>query len=359
MDVQPKQSAERTAYYGRIGEKNLAPLWEVLRGLIVKEPRSPALPALWKYDEIRPHILEAARLITAKEAERRVLILENPGLRGKSQITSSLYAGLQLIMPGEVAPAHRHSQSALRFIVEGRGAYTAVNGEKTIMEPGDFVITPSWTWHDHGNDSDQPMVWMDGLDIPIVNLLDASFAEGYPDDRHPVTRQVGDALARYGSGLLPLGYEAPGITSPVFNYPYARTREALETMRRSEEWDACHGLKLRYVNPVDGGWAMPTIGTFMQLMPKGFRAQPYRSTDGTVFSVVEGRGRTRVSGADGAEIVFEWGPRDTFVIPSWTWHRHEADADAVVFSFSDRPVQEKLGLWREMRGNSGGNGAHA
>ncbi len=352
MDVQAKATPERQNYYAEIGRHNLAPLWEVLRGLIVKEPRSPALPALWRYADVRPYLMEAGRLITAKEAERRVLVLENPGLRGQSRITNALYAGLQLILPGEVAPAHRHSQSALRFVIEGSGAYTAVDGEKTIMQPGDFVITPSWTWHDHGNDSDRPMVWMDGLDIPIVSLLDATFAEGYPDDRHPLTRPPGDSLARYGSGLLPVGYERRVPTSPVFNYPYARTRDSLETMRRSEEWDACHGLKLRYVNPVDGGWAMPTIGTCMQALPKGFAGRPYRSTDGTVFSVVEGRGRTHVTKGDGSVETFAWGPQDVFVVPSWLWHRHEAEEDAVVFSFSDRPVQEKLGLWREMRGNA-------
>jgi gentisate 1,2-dioxygenase len=356
MEAQPKQTPERAAYYGKIGNSNLAPLWEVLRGLIIKQPNSPALPAHWRYSEIRPFIMEAGKLITAKEAERRVLVLENPGLRGKSQITNSLYAGLQLILPGEVAPAHRHSQSALRFIVEGKGAYTAVDGERTLMEPGDFVITPSWTWHDHGNDSDQPMVWMDGLDIPMVSVFDAQFAEGYPDERHPTTRPVGDSLARYGNGLLPVDYERKMPTSPVFNYPYARTREALERMRKTDEWDACHGLKLRYVNPVDGGWAMPTIGTFMQLLPKGMTTQPYRSTDGTVFSVIEGKGRTIITGHDGAKITFEWSPRDVFVVPSWLWHHHEAEGDAVLFSFSDRPAQQKLGLWREMRGNQTGNG---
>jgi gentisate 1,2-dioxygenase len=351
METQPKHTPEREAYYARIGASNLTPLWEVLRGLIVKEPRSPALPVHWRYDEIRPFIMDAGKLITAKEAERRVLVLENPGLKGKSQITSSLYAGLQLILPGEVAPAHRHSQSALRFIVEGKGAFTAVDGEKTIMEPGDFVITPSWTWHDHGNESREPMVWMDGLDIPIVAAFDAQFAEPYPQESHPATRPVGDSLARYGSGMLPVGYERKVPTSPVFNYPYVRTRESLEQMRKAEAWDPCHGLKLRYVNPVDGGWAMPTIGTFMQLLPKGFKSVPYRSTDGTVFSVVDGTGRTVIAGHDGATVTFAWGPRDTFVVPSWLWHHHETDGDAVLFSFSDRPAQDKLGLWREMRGN--------
>ena len=143
MEAQPTRTPEREAYYKKIDASNLAPLWEVIRGLILKEPRSPAQPTMWRYSDVRPYVMEAGTLITAKEAERRVLVLENPGLRGQSKITNTLYAGLQLILPSEVAPAHRHSQSALRFIVEGRGAYTAVDGEKSIMAPGDFVITPS------------------------------------------------------------------------------------------------------------------------------------------------------------------------------------------------------------------------
>ena len=214
--------------------------------------------------------MQAGGLITAKEAERRVLILENPGLRGQTSITHSLFAGLQLIMPGEVAPAHRHSQSALRFIIEGHGAYTAVEGERTMMEPGDFVITPSWTWHDHGNDTDQPMVWLDGLDIPIVRLFDAGFAEPANADSQTVTRPEGDSLARYGANMLPVDWHPTTKSSPVFNYPYARSREALATLSRNGDPDPCHGYKLRYVNPASGESPMPTIGTFMQLLPAGF-----------------------------------------------------------------------------------------
>ena len=171
------QTPERAAFYRRAAEHSLAPLWEVLHGLVTPTPRTPCVPALWRYDEIRPFLMEAGRLITAREAERRVLILRNPGMQGQAAVTRSLFAGLQLILPGEVAPAHRHTQSALRFVIEGKGAYTSVDGERTTMHPGDFIITPSWTWHDHGNDGDGPMVWLDGLDIPIVTLLDASFAE--------------------------------------------------------------------------------------------------------------------------------------------------------------------------------------
>ena len=338
-------SDERQDFYRRIGEHSMTPLWEVMHGLVVPEPSSPCVPAFWHYDDLRPYIMEAGDLITAKEAERRVLVLENPGMPGHSCITRSLYAGLQLILPGEVAPSHRHTQSALRFVIEGSGAYTAVDGEKTLMEPGDFVITPQWTWHDHGNDSDQPMVWLDGLDVPLLQLLDASFAEMYEADEQPLARPEGDALARYGSGLMPVDFETRSVTSPVFNYPYNRTREALEAMKRAEEWDPCHGLKMKYVNPVTGDYAMPTMATFMQLLPKGFETSPYRSTDGTIYVCVEGRGKTVIG-----DQTFEWGPRDIFVAPSWVQHHHiSLEDDAVLFSFSDRPVQQKLGLWREDR----------
>ena len=339
-------TAEREAFYQRIDPQHLTPLWSVMSGLITPEPKSGCQAHLWRYDDVRPVLMEAGELITAKEAERRVLILENPGLRGQSRITTSLYAGLQLVKPGEVAPAHRHTQTALRFVLEGSGAHTAVGGERTYMEPGDFVITPNWAWHDHGNDSDQPMVWLDGLDIPLVQFLDASFAQGLGADEQPVTRPAGDALARYGQGLLPVGHEAASPTSPIFNYPYERSRAALETMRRHEEWDACHGLKMRYVNPVTGDYAMPTMGTFLQLLPKGFETQGYRSSDATIFVCVEGEGRSSIG-----DETFTWGPRDIFVVPSWQPVRHEANADAVLFSYSDRPVQEKLGLWREARGD--------
>ena len=148
MDHAPARTPEREAFYNELAPKNMAPLWEVLRALITREPATPCVPVLWRYDEVRPYLMRSGKLISAKEAERRVLILENPALKGKASITHTLYAGLQLILPGEVAPAHRHSQSALRFVLEGQGAFTAVDGERTYMSPGDFVITPSWTWHD-------------------------------------------------------------------------------------------------------------------------------------------------------------------------------------------------------------------
>lgn len=340
----------RDAFYKAIDPECMTALWSVMGSIITPEPKSPCEPFMWRYADVRSRLLEAAELITAKEAERRVLILENPGLRGQSKVTTSLYAGIQLVMPGEVAPAHRHSQSALRFVLEASGGHTAVGGEKTEMHLGDFVITPSWEWHDHGNTSDAPVFWLDGLDIPVVQFLDASFYEGFGEDSQPITKPEGDSIARFGANMLPVGYEKTAPTSPIFSYPYDRSREALEQMRRREEWDPCLGLRMRYVNPIDGGWAMPTIGAFLQLLPKDFTSAPYRSTDATVYVPVEGRGRTTIAGK-----TYEWGPLDTFVVPSWHEIVHETDEDAVLFSYSDRPIQEKLGLWRERRGNQKAN----
>src|ERR1700731_638464 len=293
-ETAPAPTPERQAFYARIAPANLAPLWETLHRMVTAEPAPACLPAIWRYRDVRPHLMESGGLITAQEATRRVLMLMNPGLGGEASITGSLFAGLQLIMPGEIAPAHRHSQSALRFIIEGHGAYTAVDGERTTMQPGDFVITPSWTWHDHGNETGEPMVWLDGPDIQIVQLLGASFAEGYPDDIQLVSRPEGDSFARFGHNLLPVDWKPEVKTSPVFNYPYARTREALAALQANGAPDPYHGHKLRYVNPASGEAAMPTIATFVQLLPAGFASSPYRATDGTVFVCVEGNGETRV-----------------------------------------------------------------
>jgi gentisate 1,2-dioxygenase len=343
--TKPQTTPERREFTERLDRKNAAPLWDVLGEIVPPVPRPASVPALWRYEELRPLLMEAGTLITAQEAERRVLMLENPGLRGASRITQSLYAGLQLILPGEVAPSHRHTASALRLVIEGRGAYTAVDGERTTMQPGDFILTPSWTFHDHGNPGDAPVIWMDGLDIPIVNMFDTAFAEHHPDETQPVTRPEGDALARYGAGLLPLDYETERKSSPMFTYPYARSRETLERLYRSGPLHPSHGVKMQFVNPATGGYPMPTIGAFLQLLPSGFRGGPHRSTDAMVYCVVEGRGQSHVGSTS-----LSWQAHDIFVVPSWNPVAHQATEDVVLFSFSDRPVQKALGLWREQGG---------
>jgi gentisate 1,2-dioxygenase len=320
-------TAERKDFYARLKTKSAAPLWEVLSDIVRKDPRTAVQAALWKYDEMRPFIAEAGRMITAEEAERRVLMLENPGLPGMSRATQSLYAGLQLILPGEIAHSHRHSASALRFILEGTGAYTSVDGERLTMKPGDFILTPFWSFHDHGNPGSEPVVWLDGLDIPIVNMFDTSFFEKH--DEHDEHEDEGAPAIRE-------------VESSAMKYPYDPHREQLVKMSKSGAIDARHGFKLEYRNSRTGGPPLPTIGAYLQLLPKGFGGAPYRSTDATVFCAVEGHGTSTIGDA-----TFAWGPRDIFVVPSWHRVSHQAHEDAVLFSFSDRPAQKALGIWRE------------
>ncbi|MGA3294795.1 MAG: gentisate 1,2-dioxygenase [Candidatus Acidiferrales bacterium] len=334
----------RKAFYAEIAKQHLAPLWERLGELVTRSPQPGAKPVHWKYSTVRPDLIAAGSLLSAEEAERRVLILENPGLVGQSKITGSLYAGLQLLMPGERAHAHRHTASALRLFLEGSSAYTSVDGERTGMARGDFVITPAWSWHDHGNEGPDPVIWLDGLDVPIVNLFDTSFSEGHDETQFPVSRPANDSEARYGGTLVPEGCKPESLSSPLLNYRYQRARESLATLHRNGPIDPCHGVKLRYVNPLTGGSAMPTMSAAIQLIPRRFETAPYRSTDGTVFVVVEGQGRSYVAGAS-----FEWAESDVFVVPSWARQAHRADSEAVLFSFSDRVAQEKLGIWREQR----------
>jgi gentisate 1,2-dioxygenase/2-polyprenyl-6-methoxyphenol hydroxylase-like FAD-dependent oxidoreductase len=315
----------REQFYRRIEPHSLAPLWTRLKALVPREPTPTGVAHRWRYADVRPHVLEAAAHITAAEAERRVLILENPGLRGSSQITGNLYAGLQLIMPGETAPPHRHTQSALRFIVEGDGAYTTVDDDQVVMRPGDLVITPAWRWHQHGNRTERPMVWLDGLDIPLAMYLGATFRE----DAHE------RAAAGAGTDPAPL---------PPIHFPYAQSRAALEAMRHGGPPDPHLGYLLRYRDPATGGWVMPTIATMLRLLPAGFTSAPYRSSDSMVFVAVEGRGAIDVAGAR-----FELAPHDVAVVPGWLTYAIRADDDLVVFSYSERAAQDRLGLFREQR----------
>ncbi|MGZ3411942.1 MAG: gentisate 1,2-dioxygenase [Xanthobacteraceae bacterium] len=340
-DSKHNLKAVRDAYYSKISKYDMAPLWEVLKNVVTPEPKSKCKAAIWKFSDIQKLMAEAGDVITAEEAERRVLVLENPNLRGQTRITNSLFAGIQLIMPGEVAPAHQHVASAIRFVLDGEGAYTAVQGEKANMSPGDFILTPNWAPHDHGNPSKKPMLWLDVLDMPTVNHFETSFMNHFDETMQNTTRSEGDSLERFGSGVLPDGATVDKI-SPVINYTYARTRPILERMKKSGDIDKRHGARVRYANPTTGGWALPTMGAHLALLPKGFKGEPYRSTDGTVFVCAEGHGTTKVG-----DETFEWTKNDVFVIPPWMRYSHTAIDESVLFSISDRPMQEALGIWRE------------
>jgi gentisate 1,2-dioxygenase len=341
----PKHNIEamRQDYYARIAKHGMTPLWKVMGTMFRDEPLSRCAPAVWHFDDVKSLVMESGSLMTTEEAKRRVLILENPALRGESRVTNTLFAGIQMIMPGEIAPAHRHVSSAIRFVLDGEGAYTAVEGEKAFMSPGDFVITANWAPHDHGNPSDKPMLWLDVLDAPTINFYETSFGEDFESPTQETKRQNGGSLSFYGSGVLPDGTAANQRT-PVINYTYARTRPIIERMMAAGDVDKSHGARVRYANPSTGGPVLPTMGANLAMLPKGFRGEPYRATDSTVFVCAEGRGTTTVDGQ-----VLEWGPRDVFVVPSWKRYAHQAAEQSVLFSISDRPAQEALGIWREGR----------
>jgi gentisate 1,2-dioxygenase len=330
---------KRAQLSSEIAQLNMKPLWERVMRLA---PGTAAVPAIWRWQDVQPYLMRSAELITAREAERRVLMLENPALKGTTFATTTLYAGLQVILPGEIARTHRHAPNALRFIIEGEGAYTAVEGERVTMKPGDFVTTPNWAWHDHGNLGSGPVVWLDGLDTAFANLFGAHFREDYPQESQPVSRKEGDAGARYGANLLPVDYRPRGRASPVLSYPYDRTREALEKLVKSGGPHAAHGHKLRYINPATGGHAFPTMAVFMQWLPKGFPGRRYCSTDGAVFCVVEGRGTVSIG-----DTRWDFTAHDVFVVPSWEFCQLQASTDCVLFSYTDRAAQEALGFWRE------------
>jgi gentisate 1,2-dioxygenase len=266
--------------------------------------------------------MRAAELVGTQQAERRVLRLTNPELPGVSA-SNTLVANIQIVMPGEIARAHRHSAAALRLIIEGGGGYTVVNGERVPMFPGDLVLTPNWSWHDHANDTDGPMIWLDGLDTPLVRMLEAGFYEEYPQERQ-----------EFGA--------APN--SSPWHYPFSEMRTALQRLVAAGSADAADGIILEYTDRRTGAPVMPTIACYMQLLRPGEQTQAYRRVCCTNYHVVEGAGYSMVGGRR-----LDWEDKDVFTVPTWTFHEHvnNGDRPAFLFSFSDAPVMKALSLYRE------------
>ncbi|HEX8966579.1 MAG TPA: cupin domain-containing protein [Chloroflexota bacterium] len=327
----------------------LKPLWLVLSDAFTAEPNTQIVPHIWKWSDVRPRILEAGRRISAEEAERRVLMYLNPGLNGAPGATQTLFSGIQLIMPGEIAPTHRHVPSALRVVVEGNGAYTTVSGEKTLMRPGDFVTTPNWAWHDHGNDTDQPMMWLDGLDMPFVLALNAMFYEEYfpvtGQDIQPVVKELEDSQGRYNRGFRPHRDRFSADYSPILNYRYDDVRETLDLMvRAGDATSEEEGVMLDYINPLTGGPTLPTIDSHAQLIRPGEHTRAVRDTASRIYHVLDGQGTSVIGGKR-----LDWQKGDTFCAPTWAWREHqvaERDGPGVLFSFDDAPIQKPFSLYR-------------
>lgn len=331
------------AFYQGLEAQHLAALWNQGEG--AAEPESKAVPFVWHWRDVRLQAMRAAELVGTAQAERRVLLLANPGLPFRSA-TTTLSANIQVVMPGEIARAHRHTAAALRLIIESEGGYTVVNGQRIPMLPGDLVLTPHWTWHDHANDTDAPMIWLDGLDSPLIRLLECGFREAYPAEAQPIGPGADPSLARYGAGGLRPAWEptptAP--SSPLWHYPYTQAREALERLAADGVSSPFDGVIMEYTNPVTGGPAMPTIGCYVQLLPPGEHTQARRHTANTAFHVIEGSGYSVVAGQR-----LDWEDKDVFCVPSWAFHEHvnTGDRPAVLFRHTDVPVMRSLGIYRE------------
>jgi gentisate 1,2-dioxygenase len=253
-----------------------------------------------------------------------------------------LYAGIQLLLPGEKAPSHRHNQNAVRFILQGTGAYTAVDGERLDMEPGDFLITPAGLWHDHVHVGTQPMMWLDCLDIPLLYQLGVTFFETYPEFNQPITKPPQFTPQRYvASGLRPIQDRARSY-APQAVFKWERTRDALDRLSAFDP-DPYDAYAVEYINPATGQAAGVTIGAMMQKLPAGHHTKAHRHVHSTVYHVFRGRGFSVING-----IRFAWQTGDTFVVPNWAWHEHANTSaeDAYLFSANDAPVMERLGLER-------------
>jgi gentisate 1,2-dioxygenase len=324
-----EDTPELEAYYASLEGEALGALWNVANDIEPWFPQPKSVPTLWPWKRIEPYVRKAATLVSAEKAARRVVMLVNPGRKEWSAAAGLLYTGVQIMNPGEFTSAHRHQASALRFIMEGRGAYTVVDGERLELGARDLVLTPNGTWHDHGIDAGGTQcVWQDGLDIPLMNSLDANFYEVHPD-----------VLQR----PAPLSRESWSKPySPVFKYGWEESYPALKKSSHHSPFD---GTVYEYKNPLTGGPIMPTIGAQLQLLGPKEETRAHRHTGSVIYQVAKGRGWSVIAGER-----FEWEEKDIFALPSWAPHSHangSSTEDAVLFSFNDFPAMKALALYRE------------
>lgn len=339
-------TAELVKFYKDLEGQHAGALWTVANKIEPWEPASESVPVLWQYSRLRNHVLRALELVSPEQAGRRVVYLANPGRRDVTAAVGWLYTGLQVMGPGELASSHRHSASALRFIMEGSGAFTNVDGHKMTLGRNDFVLTPNGTWHEHGvAEEGSVCIWQDGLDIPLMNALDANFYEVHPDLQQAVSFPIDDSTATWGNpALKPAGETWSKRYSPLLKYEWAPTYEALVKYEKVSDGSAYDGIHMDYVNPLTGDAPMLTMGASMQLLRPGEHTQAHREVGSFVYQCAKGSGYSIIGGKR-----FDWQERDIFVVPSWMWHEHvngSASDDACLFSFHDLPAMRALGLYR-------------
>lgn len=338
---------ELVSYYEELEQFAAGALWTVANKIEPWQPRSESVPMIWRYRDLRPYVVRSAELVTPEQAGRRVIYLNNPGRREVAAAVGWLYSGLQTMNPGEQASAHAHSASALRFIMEGQGAFTIVDGHKMTLERNDFVLTPNGTWHEHGVSADgTPCIWQDGLDIPLVNAMEAGFYVVHPDLNQAVTHPVNDSTETWAATALhPQERVWTKPYSPLFKYEWEPTYESLRRYARVTDGNPFDGILMNYVNPVTGGPVMPTMGASMQMLRPDEKTKAHRHTGSFLYQVAKGNGYSIVDGKR-----LDWAERDIFCVPSWALHEHANASqtdDACLFCFHDLPVIKALQLYRE------------
>lgn len=313
--------------------------------LFTREPQPHEQSMHWRWRDLAPLLERLGQEVDlAATGPRRTLRLHNPGLAYGT--TNTFWASIQVILPGEVATAHRHTASALRFIMKGSGAWTTVEGERYPINEGDLVLTPPWTWHDHEHRGSEPMVWLDILDISLMRMLQATFFEPYSAPVQAVDPIPDRSWRQFGSGLMrPPGATAPWAGNPLLAYPRAMAEQALAAARGLPP-DPHDDIVLEYRNPQDGSSAMRTLAMQMQVLRPGFCGRRRRNTGSRLYYVVSGAGRTRV----GAQ-VFDWSAGDFFTVAPWQWHQHENPhgLDAQLWQVNDLPTLDCLGYLKEER----------
>jgi len=343
MKAEQPSDAAREAFHQRMHANNMYGLWE-LASQMTPQPQPKMIAHMWPWSTLERIVSESTQVVPVGD-ERRALQLFNPGLNGRWATTNNLIAAVQVLLPGEVARAHRHTPTAIRFILEGSGAYTAVDGERVYMEPGDLILTPSWSWHGHGNETKDRIVWMDGLDIPLVASLEAMFFQFYKETQVPASRPAHTSQAMYGTGQLnPTWVKESSNASPLLLYSWEQTRQALDALR-GQTGSSFDGISLNYRHPLTGGSVLPTMACGIQLLRPDEHTQAHRHTGSAVYHIVQGQGQTIIDGQS-----FSWRKGDIIALPPWSLHEHinaSAKADAVLFSIQDAPVLNALGLYYE------------
>ncbi len=323
-----------------LNEKNLIGFWSFARSGIYQEPNPSFEPCLWKWKDIYDAINKAGEMVGLNQTFRRFIGFRNPAL--KIGTAHTLLLGAQLVKPGEIAAAHRHTMTAIRFVVEGGGAQTTIEGEPFPMERGDLITTPNRTWHDHFNGSSKPIIWLDGADGPLIMLLEIGFSEPFSERQQEISKPVDRSIYELGPAR-PNWVSSQSIQPPPYRYRWEDTERALKALGE-KPGDPFDGLLLRYVNPLTGGPTTPTLSCEIQMLRPGEQTRSHRHTSSAIYHVFRGKGFTVIG-----DTRYDWETGDTFVVPLWRWHHHgnSSQEGAVLFVMNDRPVMEALGFYRE------------